>query len=282
MNQIPQPNDPMEIINEIIGEAEVGASLGTTTLLSIELNWIHWTVDMFALVKKWLLVQVHHTYKVTCTSEMLNVSVRYEGSCLLVTSPLLPAIQRRIVFTAESLGLKMPSPTPCFTSGVIFHSPQLSRATWKELVMSVLGPLRRLEILRQSTRILELDCTLALEELRGTTCQVWSDLRHLVDCGYLAEAAVVKPNPFWMPSPNAIPNPEMIGGMDINENQSSSWTMLTNLMSDSEENSNIGPMPPHLLEKSKEDPPKYDQTNSSSRRSTRSKIFGRMRKQGKH
>jgi hypothetical protein len=281
MNQVPQPNDPMQIIDEIIGEAEVGASLGTTTLLSIELNWIYWTVDMFALVKKWLLVQVHHTYKVMCTSEPLNLSVRYEGCCLLVTSPLQPVIQRRIAFTAGSLGLKMPTPTPCFTSGVIFHSPLLKRETWKELVMSVLGPLRRLEILRQSMRILELDCTLALEELRGTTCQVWTDLRHLVDCGYLAEAAAVRQNQFWTPSPSAIPNHEMIGGMDINENQSSSWTMLTNLMLDSEENSNIGPMPPHLLEKSKEDPPKYDQPNSSSLRSTRSKIFGKMRKHAK-
>ena len=132
-----------EKIKMLIAEVEDGVSPGTTTLLTIELPWMLWTVDTFVLVKRWLLIQVHHIFKDTPIFELSNLSIKYEGCLMVVTSPLPPVIPRRIVFTAESLGLKTMNPMPCFTKGEIFHSPLLKKEIWSELVMSVLGLLRQ-------------------------------------------------------------------------------------------------------------------------------------------
>lgn len=137
------PNNNHPVMDQSVLEAGRGVSPGTTTLLIIEIPSTIFKPAIYVSARRWLLLQGHLISKDSSIIQMLNVSLRFEGTFLIVTSPLQMVPHSKIVSTVGKLDPKIRNPTLYFSSVEIFLSALLTKENWSVLVTSMLGLLPR-------------------------------------------------------------------------------------------------------------------------------------------
>jgi len=215
---------------------------GTTTLMTIDLDWMGFNADMLCVVKSWLLLQEHHIFKATSISTMLGLELAYAESCLFVTSSLPVETVKIIETTVAKLDPLIPLPMCEYMSVEIHLSPVLTKEQWRELVMTVHGLLRSLAVLKKSMEIYVYDFTPLSSEFNAITCLLSSDSIPPVGSGFMATRVPEKRGAFWTNFPICTPSQGTSGGMDTRMSGLFSSTISTDSMLPLGASSSIGPI----------------------------------------
>lgn len=151
----------------------------------------------------------------------------------------------------------------------------------KQIAGNMLGKLQQQAESKKFLKTSSYDNTPHLDAFKRTICPPWKDSPGHAEYGYAVSRALGKPRPSILSSPTLTRSRVHSGGMVTEMSPSSFWTTSTSSTSDSAENLNIGLTSIRLSPKPKGHHEKLDPFDSLSRRSTRLKRSGAIKRPGR-